>query len=179
MKKSILILSLLLSTGFAYPQYGMYGGGYKSGFDPSRFTIGGNFNLQFGDYTAIGISPQVGYNFSKYFTAGAGLGYTYFREKDYGDKWSRHYVSFDVFARFYPVDYLVLSVQPEAARMWETFDFSEGDTYKTEKFVPSVLIGGGFRFMGMIAMIQYDVVQDKYSPYGNSLFYSVGYAFNF
>lgn len=180
MKKLILILSFILSTGLAYSQYGTYGGGYKSGsgFDPSKLTIGGNFNLQFGDYTAVGISPQIGYNFSKYFTAGAGLGYTYFREKEYDYKWSRHYVSFNVFGRIYPVDFLVLSVQPEASRMWETVDYGR-DTYKTNKFVPSVLIGGGFRFMGMIAMIQYDVVQDKYSPYGDNLFYSVGYSFSF
>lgn len=41
MKKVILILSLILSTGLAYSQYG---GSYKagSGFDPSKLTFGGN-----------------------------------------------------------------------------------------------------------------------------------------
>ncbi len=177
MKKVILILSLILSTGLAYSQYG---GSYKSssGFDPSKLTFGGNMNLQFGNYTTVGISPQVGYNFSKYFTAGVGLGYNYFREKNYDVKWSRHYVSFNVFGRFYPVDFLVISLQPEASRVWEIIENS-GNKYKTNKFVPSVLIGGGLRYMNMIAMIQYDVVQDEYSPYGNNLFYSIGYSLNF
>lgn len=177
----MLILSFILSTGFIYSQnYGSHKA-YKSnsGFDISKLTFGGNLNLQFGDYTSVGISPQVGYNFSKYFTAGAGLGYSYFREKEYGDKWSRHYVSFDIFGRFYPVEYLVLSVQPEVSRVWETLDYRNGNQYKMNKFVPTVLIGGGFRYMGMIAMLQYDLVQDDYSPYGKNLFYSIGYSFNF
>ncbi|MDR2950549.1 MAG: hypothetical protein ACK5M0_03800 [Bacteroidales bacterium] len=173
MKKLILFLSFILTTGFAYSQYGY------SGFNPSRLTFGGNLNLQFGDYTAIGISPQIGYNFSKYFTAGAGLGYNYFREKEYDYKWSRHYASVNVFGRIYPLDFLVLSIQPEGSRMWQTVEYGRGSKDKKEKFIPTVLVGGGFRFMGMIAMIQYDVVQDDYSPYGNNIFYSVGYSFNF
>lgn len=45
-----------------------------SGFDMSKLTVGGNFGLQFGDYTIVNISPQVGYKFSKHFTFGTGLG---------------------------------------------------------------------------------------------------------
>ncbi|MDR0824331.1 MAG: hypothetical protein LBN74_04510 [Prevotella sp.] len=181
MKKLIFILALILSVHTAYPQSYNNKGGYssKSGFDASKLNFGGNLNLQFGDYTAIGISPQVGYDFSKYFTAGAGLGYSYFREKEYDYKWSRHYLSFDVFGRFYPVEYIVLSIQPEISRVWETVDYRSESQVKTNKFVPSFLVGGGVRFMGMIAMIQYDVVQNDYSPYGNNLFYSIGYSFNF
>jgi hypothetical protein len=152
-----------------------------SGFDASKLSFGGNLGLQFGDYTVINIAPQVGYDFSKYFTAGAGVGYTYFKDSDrYTDyKWNASYLSLDVFGRVYPIDYIVLSVQPEISRMWQTVKYDVGAKYSESKFVPSFLIGGGVRFGGVIAMIQYDVVQDKNSPYGNNIFYSIGYTFRF
>jgi len=151
----------------------------SSGFDISKLTFGGNLSLQFGDYTVLGISPQVGYDFSKYFTAGAGLGYTYFKEKHFNSKWTSSYLSFDVFARVYPIPYIVLGVQPEISRMWQTMKYNDGYKESESKFVPTLLVGGGLRLGGMIAMIQYDVVQDRNSPYGDNLFYSVGYTFSF
>lgn len=150
-----------------------------SPFDPSKLSFGGNFSLQFGNYTVIGISPQVGYNFSKYFTAGAGFGYTYFKDKHYDYKWNSSYLSFDIFGRFYPTDFLVMSIQPEISRMWQNVTYYDGEKVSENKFVPSLLIGGGVRFGGVMAMIQYDLVQDINSPYGTNLFYSVGYTFNF
>ncbi|MBB4037936.1 hypothetical protein GGR21_003860 [Dysgonomonas hofstadii] len=150
-----------------------------SSFDMSKLSFGGNLSLQFGDYTVVGISPQVGYDFNKYLTAGAGLGYTYFKDKTYDYKWSSSYVSFDLFGRFYPIEYIVIGIQPEISRMWQSVKWNDGVKVSESKFVPSFLVGGGLRLGGMIAMIQYDVVQDDNSPYGNNLFYSVGYTFRF
>lgn len=176
MRKIVLILSFILSLGVgtAYSQY--YPASNSSGFDPSRLTYGGSFNMQFGDYTAIGISPQIGYNFSKYLNAGAGFGYNYFREKEGDYKWSRHYLSFNVYGQVYPIDYIVLAVQPEISRMWQNEEYSDLKI-KYDKFVPSVVVGAGFRYGGMVAMLKYDVVQDDYSPYGSNIFYSVGFHF--
>lgn len=172
MKRAFLLFSLLASMTVA---------GFSQQFDPSKLSVGGNFSLQFGDYTVVGISPQIGYDFTKYLTAGAGFGYTYFKDKhyDYKYKWNNSYLSFDVFGRFYPVEYLVISVQPEMSRMWQNIKYNDGMEFSESKFVPSFLIGGGVRLGGMMAMIQYDVVQDKNSPYGDNIFYSVGYTFRF
>ena len=150
-----------------------------SSFDKNKLSFGGNISLQFGDYTVVGISPQVGYDFNKYFTAGAGLGYTYFKDKVYDYKWSSSYLSFDLFGRFYPIEYIVIGIQPEISRMWQSVTWNDGVKVSENKFVPSFLVGGGLRLGGMIAMIQYDVAQDDNSPYGNNLFYSVGYTFKF
>ncbi|MDH6309966.1 hypothetical protein M2451_002856 [Dysgonomonas sp. PFB1-18] len=206
MKKFILALSILLSASIAchsqiyvdnqgnvYDQRqtttttsttsktAVKSSGYSSGskFDASKLTFGGNLSLQFGDYTVVGISPQVGYDFNKYFTAGAGLGYTYYKDKYYDYKWNASYLSFDLFGRVYPIEYIVLGIQPEISRMWQTIDYYGAGKVSESKFVPSFLVGAGLRFQGMIAMIQYDVVQDKHSPYGNNIFYSVGYTFRF
>ena len=149
------------------------------GFDKSKLTFGGNFGLQFGDYTVVNISPQVGYNFSKYFGLGTGLGYSYYKE-DYGvGEYSRHYASYNLYARIYPLQTFVIGVQPEISRMWEKETIRGQEPYKSNEFVPTVLVGAGLRYSGMIAMIQYDVVQDKNSPYGNTIVYTVGYSFNF
>lgn len=151
----------------------------KSSFDMSKLSVGGNFSLQLGDHTVIGISPQVGYDLSKYFTVGAGFGYTYYKDKSFDYNFKNSYLSFDLFGRFYPVEYLVIGIQPEISRMWQSIEYRDGAKYKESEFVPSFLVGAGIRMSGMIAMIQYDVVQNINSPYGNNIFYSVGYTFRF
>lgn len=157
----------------------------SNGFDPRKLEFGGSLGMQFGNYTSVSISPQVGYSFSKYFSAGAGLGYSYFKDdwRNYGNKYTvkQHFASFNLYGNIFPVSFIVLSVKPEISRMWQTVELSgrggSKDTYT--KFVPSVVIGGGLRFGPLTAQVKYDVVQDDYSPYGNSIFYSVGYTFGF
>lgn len=149
-----------------------------SGFDMSKLTVGGNFGLQFGDYTIVNISPQVGYKFSKYFTLGTGIGYTYYKEDYRNSEYKRHYATFNLYARLFPIEYIVIGVQPEVSRMWQSQTYYN-ETYKNNEFVPTMLVGGGLRLGGMLAMIQYDLVQDKNSPYGDGIVYTVGYSFDF
>ncbi len=155
-----------------------------SAFDVSKLTFGGGFGLQLGDYTMINVSPQVGYNFSQKFNAGGGFSYAYYKDSFYsgGKEWDdkRSYLGFNLYGRLYPVNYIVLMVQPEINRMWSTVRQKHSALeYSESKFVPSFLIGGGLRLGPIIAMIQYDVVQDKNSLYGNNIFYSIGYTFGF
>jgi len=156
----------------------------NSGFDIRRLTFGGRFGLQFGDYTVVNIAPQVGYNFSDKFNAGGGFSYSYYKEDFYSgsEKWKdkRSYLGFNIYGRLYPVDFLVLMVQPEINRMWSTLEHDRtSEKIKESKFVPSLIAGGGIRLGAMTAMIQYDVAQNKNSPYGNNIFYSIGYMFGF
>lgn len=184
MKKYLLsMLFILLSMGIQ-AQYGQNISTKKSNnsFDLSKLTFGGNLGLQFGDYTAINIAPQIGYNLSQYINVGGGFSYTYFREKqDHGNlKISSNYLGFNLYTQIYPVQYLVFKIQPEINRMWRTYESkSAGQKYKEEKFIPVCLIGGGLRFGAVTAMIEYDVAQNKNSPYGSDLFYSLGYTFSF
>ncbi len=171
MKKVFIITLLLCISCVANAQ-----------FQLNRLTFGGGLGFQFGDYTAVNFSPQVGYDFSKYINAGAGFSYAYYREKYDHNRWkyTNHYFGFNVYGRFYPIQYLVVMVQPEVNRMWRTNEnLTTGEKFKKEKFVPTCLIGGGVRLGSMTAMIQYDVVRDSDSPYGNNIFYSIGYTFGF
>jgi len=171
MKKYLLSLGLLIATLTVHAQ-----------FNPDRLTFGGGLGLQFGDYTVVNIAPQVGYNFSSYVNAGAGFTYTYYKQKyDHSSlKQTNNYLGFNLYGTFYPIPYIVLKVQPEINRMWQKSEERlSGYTEKTEEFIFVCLVGGGLRLGPVTAMIQYDVAQNKYSPYGDKIFYSVGYTFSF
>lgn len=150
----------------------------SSGFKLSNLEFGGNFGMSFGDYTSVNISPQVGYKFDKMFTAGAGIGYTYYGKTRHNMKYRQNYASFNLYANVYPTSFIVLSVVPEISRVWVSTSY-KGNKDSFTKFVPTVLVGGGIKMGPLLAQIKYDVVQNDYSPYGNGVFYSLGYAINF
>lgn len=150
----------------------------SNGFDVSKLSLGGNLGVQLGDYTMINIAPQLGYDIIPQLTLGAGLGYTYLKDDDRYYDYKNSYLSFNIFARYYPIEYVVLSVQPEISRLWSTIE-GRGIKYSDNKFVPTLVVGGGLRYQNIIAMIQYDVIQNDNSPYGDTIFYTVGYCFNF
>lgn len=171
MKKMILFFCFLFPAGITYAQ-----------FNPDRITFGGGVGVQFGDYTLVNFSPQVGYNITSYLNAGAGFNYTYHSRKyDYKTmKQTSNYLGFNVYATLTPIPYLVFKVQPEVNRMWRTDEARAGGyKEKTEEFMFVCLVGGGMRIGPVTAMIQYDVAQNKHSPYGDEIFYSVGYTFSF
>ncbi len=150
-----------------------------SKFKKENLVLGGSFGIYFGTYTSLNISPQVGYRFSKSFTAGLGIGYSYYKEDyDYGYKdWTQNYLGGNIYMQFNPFQYIRLQVQPELYGFWGSY---QPDT----KMVPCILIGGGLTMpmgnrSGVSMMIYYDVLQDDYSPYGNQIIYSVGYSIGF
>jgi hypothetical protein len=53
--------------------------------DPNRLVFGGNIGASFGDFTFVNLSPQVGYAFKPWLTAGAGINYIYnsFKYRDF------------------------------------------------------------------------------------------------
>lgn len=169
MKKVVLFVFFII-IGFAA----------NAQFQLNKLSVSGGLGLQFGDYTVVNVAPQVGYNFTNYLNAGAGFTYTYYKEKYNQLKQTNSYFGLNLYGKLYPIPYVVLMVQPELNRMWQTVkDIRTGISEKTEEVVPVCLVGGGVRFGPMTLMLQYDLAQDKYSPYGNRIFYSVGYTFGF
>lgn len=155
----------------------------KSYFDKNKIQFGGSFGLAFGsgDYTSLNISPQVGYAFNKYFSSGFGISYSYYRYKySHDNKQTFNYLGMNLYGRFNPIQYLTFQVQPEAYYAW-------GNNFDSQ-LVPCFLVGAGFTIPagngGINMMFYYDVVQYKsdgyhLSPYGDEIFYSVGYVFHF
>ena len=140
-----------------------------------KWTLSGSFGMSFGDYTSIDVSPQVGYHWNEFFSAGGGVSYNYHHSSG---NYDMNYLGVNVFGRVNPVKYIALQIQPELKGSW-------GKTYGRKidfRYVPTMLVGGG----GVIptgtgsvsVMFYYDVIQDQYSPYGKIWVCSVGYSFN-
>ncbi|MCP9612495.1 hypothetical protein [Coprobacter tertius] len=143
--------------------------------------FGGSFGLTFSRGTSINISPQIGYQFNRYFTLGGGVGYNYYRyDEGWYENYKMHYIGLDVYVRLNPIPYLALQIQPEVKRYWGHIGSA---SYKGD-IIPCVLAGAGGtiplgRTGGISVMFYYDLVQNRYTPYGKNIFYSVGYSFGF
>ena len=154
----------------------------QSSFDPSKLVYSGTFNFAFtNSFSAVTISPQVGYAFNKFFTSGVGINYNYRSQGNTNT--SLHFMGLNVYGRATPIQYVALQVQPEGHYMW-----GKGMGNAKSKLIPCVLVGAGVVIpsgkVGTVnAMIYYDIVQYtsngiNYSPYGNKVIYSVGFIFN-
>ncbi len=155
------------------------GSGAGKRIDPNRMVLGGTFGMGFSrNYTAINISPQLGYAVSGFFTAGGGVSYNFYH---YGTSdLSLHYFGLNVYARFFPVRFLTLQIQPEIYNKWG----SERGLPIKSGLVPALLVGLGGTIPlssngGISIMLYYDVLQNAWSPYGNQIFYTFGYTFFF
>ena len=140
-----------------------------------KWTLGGSCGVSFGDYTSVDVSPQVGYCWNEFFSAGGGVNYNYHHSSN---QYDMNYLGVNVFGRVNPVRYIALQIQPELKGSW-------GKSYGKKigfRYVPTMLVGGGGVIptgTGSISvMFYYDVIQDKYSPYGKNWVCSVGYSFN-
>lgn len=140
-----------------------------------KWTLSGSFGMSFGDYSSVNVSPQIGYHWNEFFSAGGGVSYNYHHASN---NYNMNYLGVHVFGRVRPVKYIAFQIQPELKGSW-------GNTYGRRidfRYVPTMLVGGGGVIptgTGSISvMFYYDVIQDKYSPYGKNWVCSVGYSFN-
>jgi hypothetical protein len=121
----------------------------------------------------VGVNAQ----YSSFRTLNAYDGSTYSRE-NYG------VAGLNIFGRFYPIEQVILQVQPEANNVWGKVKYYDPtEEFKLKgKIVPSLLLGaGGAIPMGgagaLIVMAQYDVLQSDRTPYGSKIFFNFGYNF--
>lgn len=170
MKKSITTLVTILLMVVAI--------GDVEGQERKRWRFGGSVGFNFTDsYNNIRISPQVGYSFSNFFMLGMGVSYSHYKNKDYDNK--TNYLGANINARIFPFRYLTAFVQPEIQHRWGTSGHHKS---KTSTF-GTCLVGGGIAipvgFGNFIAEVYYDVLQNRYTPHGKNIGYSVGYSFAF
>ena len=85
-----------------------------------------------------------------------------------------------------PIEQVILQVQPEGNYVWGKVKYYDPtQEFKLDgKVVPSILLGaGGAIPMGgagaMIIMGHYDILQNERTPYGNKVFFSIGYNIGF
>lgn len=166
-----------------------------------KLIFGGALGLTLGDYAGISVTPVLGYRITDNFSAGIGLGYQYLRVKNFFEikDYKGDYTYYDLKASMYSgsvwARYIVwrnLFVHAEYEQNYMNFKEpgydpnGSGDivTVSTNYDAPSVLLGGGYRLpMGDKASVNftllYDVLQDKYSPYGNQPFIRIQFLAGF
>ena len=147
-----------------------------------KLTYGGNFQLQFGTFTFIYLSPTIGYTPFEEFNFGVGLIYNYI-SLDYGKPYGK--VSQSVFgghsyARYFVTDNVFLQSQYDMLR--------QPDVYSTrsdaKKWVKYVLVGGGFRQpigdkAALSSSILYNLTPDRLSIYPSRIIIQFGFMGNF
>ena len=209
MKRILIFIALCLTTaGAANAQETYNSSGNrnairkpqpKKGFDKDKLIFGGGIGLSFGDVTSIALAPTVGYRITDNFAAGIGLGFQYYRVKDffevyngadyeyfplkstffYPSVWARYviYKNFFVHTEFeYDMQRFKVydaSIDPNTGQ----FGAPVASTLSYNS--PAVLVGAGLRQpisdrASFVLIALYDVIQNKYSPYKNRVDFRVG-----
>lgn len=104
-----------------------------------NWRVGGNLGLSFGsnDYFGFGISPFVGYQFTKNIEGGVTIGYQYAKWKEY----KQNLFSVGPYLNYYPVDFLFIRVHYE----YYTGNEKYRNTSVKRAFDENALwIGGGY-----------------------------------
>jgi len=155
----------------------------KKGYDPEKLIIGGGIAAGFGSgFVNAGISPVVGYRFTKRFSAGIGLGYQYYQEPEYTDPVDPNKVSYikenivfpNLWARYFVWRNLFVDATFEYDFIYQSYpgydNMGNYTTIKLNVTNPCLLLGAGFRIpiagrVSVLAELIYDVLQGQYSPY--------------
>lgn len=183
MKRNFILISCLLFTLAVVAQEEEK----EKGIDKNKIFVGGNFGFGLGTGVAsVNLSPQVGYYFSNWFAAGAGVNgiYRSYKERGLNDAvlYKENYgvAGLNIFGRLFPVSFLFVDLQPELNYVWgKQENFYPPAEYKVNKTVPALLGGAGVLIPsgrgGLMIRMQHDLLQKDYSPYGNKPFLSFGY----
>lgn len=136
-------------------------------FDKRKLRFGANLGLSLSrNYTVLGFGPQVGYQFSDYFMAGAGTKYYYTKVNTYDYRVKNNLLGINVFGYAYPLRFIALFAQPEINYIWSNLENrNTGATDRESGFVPSLVLGGGLRLGRSHITLNYDVVGHARSPY--------------
>lgn len=187
MKKLILLLALCLtayilnaqtpnkqSNSLLDPQKIVYGG-----------SIGGGYSSN-NDFWSLNISPQVGYWLTKNLVAGVGVSYMYTSEKPYyyfntdeknkRGKETSNLFGLNVFGNYHITRQLFVTAKPEIFYSRESSKY-EGVKDTNNEFVSALVLGVGLYLRPVSISLNYDVIQDNKTPYGDNVFISVAFMF--
>ncbi len=144
-------------------------------FDKNKLRFGANLGLSLSrNYTHLGLGPQVGYQFNKYFMAGTGVKYYYSRARltDYEHK--NNLLGINLFGYTYPVRFITIFTQPELNYIWSKLTYNTtGEVITSNGFVPSLIVGAGLRLGYSHITLNYDLVQRPNSPHPDGFFLGV------
>lgn len=142
--------------------------------DRTKLRFGANIGLSLSkNYTYLGIGPQIGYQFNKYFMAGTGIKYYHLKRNlsDYEKK--NNLFGFNLFGYVYPVRFITLFAQPELNYIWSNITYNTGEKIINNSFSPSLVMGAGLRLGYTHVTINYDLVQHTNSPHPKGFYLGI------
>ena len=144
----------------------------KSGFQSSKLFFGGNFGLQFGDYSIIELSPLIGYRITEKLSAGIQINYNFIHISSlkistsiYGlSLFTNYYFSKSIFGR---AEYEWLSLE---SKYFNPAIYNESKRFNLH----NILVGGGYRQQigersFVTLMILWNLNDNALSPYENPI----------
>lgn len=130
----------------------------------SDVQFGGGLGLAVGSgFTNISVSPTAIYNFNEYFSAGAGLQYSYLKQRDF---YSSSMYGGSIIGLINPIEEFQLSVELEQLRVNLKADNS---TFTDDFWNTGLFLGAGYRMDNVTIGARYNVlfVEDK-GVYGDA-----------
>jgi hypothetical protein len=153
----------------------------------SRIYVGGNFGLGFGTFTSIDISPLVGYNFNRVFSAGIGGTYMYYQYRlSAGSSERASFYGARLFARAVPLPEILPNIflhgEYESINNERWVEGPIGNFEFKRTWTPAVPVGVGLRQPAgqnsfFTVMVLWNILDDgtqASSVYGGPLIYRVG-----
>jgi len=135
-----------------------------------RIYLGGNVGALFGSTTYINVSPLIGFQITKQFSAGIGGTYNYLSENYGGQKYISTVYGTNVFGRYLFTENFFAQAQ------WDRLSVLDytSPILNQRAWVDNLLIGGGYRQLftakaSFVAMIFYNINQTPLSPYNNPI----------
>lgn len=168
------LIFLIVVVGFPFIGSAQFEGDYanphsnvpESPEDQSEFWdkvfVGGGLGAQFGTYTAVEVSPVIGYQINERLQAGLSFTYRYYEDKKL--RFSTNTYGGGVFTRVFILENVFAHAEYEALN-------GEWKPDKDRYFINSLFIGGGYmqrignNFAGL--MILYNINDSAYNPYIN------------
>jgi hypothetical protein len=144
-------------------------------FDKSKLRLGANLALSVSkNYTRLGLGPQAGYQFNRYFMAGVGIRYYYSKARTSEYVAKDHLLGANLFGYFYPVSFLTIFMQPEINYIWSGLTRESGtETIYHSGLVPSLIAGAGFRIGRSHITLNYDLIQHADSPHPSGVYLGI------
>lgn len=148
---------------------------YQKIFDKSKLRFGASLGLSLSrNYTHLGLGPQIGYQFNKYFMAGTGIKYYYSRAELSNYENKDNLLGINIFGYTYPLRFIAIFTQPELNYIWSKLTYkSTGEIITSNGFVPSLIAGAGFRLGYTHITLNYDLVQRADSPHPDGFYIGV------
>lgn len=125
------------------------------------------------NYTYLGIGPQFGYQFNKYFMSGIGIKYYHWKKNLSNYEIKDNLLGLNIFGYTYPVRFITMFVQPELNYIWTKTTYNTGDKETNSGLAPSLVVGAGLKLGFTHVTLNYDLIQHTNSPHPDGFYLGV------